>query len=179
MAEPAWVDIASDEEEPDWMILGRQFRECRAKLILHVPRWLSYTPLHELDWQKIKYRSDDLPPKVRGVYAFVLDVVSASTTNRFPPMSTVLYVGETGDESKETLRSRLQNYRNIKAQMNRPKVYSMLYHWGDHLDFYYAEVSTGTSTKAFETALLDALLPPKNKKDFSAIVRKARDYAFD
>ncbi|MBT7300342.1 MAG: hypothetical protein HN849_12550, partial [Victivallales bacterium] len=97
----------------------------------------------------------------------------------FPPLSAILYVGETGESSDATLKSRLQSYRNKKAQRDRARLWSMLEQWGDNLDFYYATVSVGVSTKACENALLDALLPPANKKDFSATVRHARDYAFE
>lgn len=179
MAEAAWVDNASGDGEPDYLALGEEFKRCRANLILHVPSWQGYVPLHQLNWQKVKYKSNEQPANSRGVYAFVLNAASASVAGRFPPVSTVLYVGETGDTSNATLRSRLKDYRKLKRQMKRPRVYGMIHRWGDQLDFHYAEVPAGISTKACETTLLDALLPPKNKKDFTALVSNARDYAFE
>ena len=143
-----------------------------------MPSWQNYAPVLALTWKRLKYESAQVPADDRGVYAFVLDL-SRLAAGPFPPLAAMLYVGETGDVSAETLRSRLRNYRNKRAQRDRARLWLMLDQWSAHLEFYYAVVSAGTSTKACETALLDALLPPANKKDFSATVRLARDAAFD
>lgn len=178
MAISAWIDLAGGKGEPAWEELGRQFRACRRKFILHVPSWQDYKPPIALQWQSLKYESKKEPVDKRGVYAFVLDS-STLAPGLFLPHACVLYVGETGDVSTATLKSRLVNYRNKKAQRNRARIWAMLDQWGPHLLFYYATIAQDVSTKACETALLDALLPPANNKDFSATVRLARDYAFE
>ena len=177
MPTPAWPSVAADDDDPEWRTLGREYEACRRTLILHTPSWSSYTPLHAISWQKVKYDSAAQPVNRRGVYAFVLDA-SVVAGSHFPPMSTILYVGETGDTSGATLRSRLTNYRNINSQIDRVRIYNMLKIWKEDLYFYCADLPTGVSTKAFETVLLDAVLPPGNKKDFSATVSKALDHAF-
>ena len=177
MAISAWVNLANGDGEPDWAALARQFCACRRTFILHVPSWQGYTPLTALTWHRIKYQSNQWPVQNRGVYAFVLDS-GRLAPGHFPPHSTVLYVGETGNTGQGTLKSRLQGYRNKKAQRDRARLWSILEQWGPHLLFYYATVPPAVSTKDCETALLDALLPPANAKDFSATVTQARNYAF-
>lgn len=173
----AWNDLAGRDGEPEWAALGREYRNCKRTLILHVPSWHAYSPLQELQWKWVKYDSSDRADDSRGVYAFVLDC-SSLAPDRFPPHACVLYVGETGDQGSGTLRSRLTNYRNKKAQRDRARVWDILQQWGDYLCFYFAAVGPGVSTKECETALLEALLPPANKKDFSAKVTQARAFAF-
>lgn len=175
MPTAAWLDLAQEEGEPDWMPLARQFGNCKRTFILHVPSWKSYVAKPVLTWKSVPYDSDEDPDDERGVYAFVLDAGEHSPSP-IPPFSCVLYVGETGEASNATLKSRLENYRNKKAQRERPRIYGLLEQWGDSLFFYYATIAPGASTKECETALLDALLPPANSKDFSAKVSNARNH---
>lgn len=174
----AWIDLAPGKGEPEWAALGREFKRCKRSFVPHVASWQAYAPPTPLNWHKVEYDSNQAPIDRRGVYAFVLDAAVLSP-GFFPPMSLIMYVGESGDTSNATLRTRLRGYRNKKAQRDRARLWAMLEEWGEHLDFYYSEVPDGTSTKTCETALLDALLPPANKKDFSSTVRHALDYAFN
>lgn len=175
MPSSAWINLAPGKGEPNWMSLAREFGNCRRTFILHVPSWEKYASAQNLTWKKVPYKSTKVPEDTRGVYAFVLNAKNHLPTT-LPPLSYVLYVGETGDDGSATLRSRLAGYRNRKAQRDRARVYSMLDQWGDWLVFYYALVTTGVSTKACESSLLDALLPPVNNKDFSALVSNARKH---
>lgn len=178
MPTAAWVNIAPGDGEPDWMPLAREYKACRRTFILHVSSWSAFTPAINLAWKCIPYDSSQQPDDERGVYAFALDA-SKHTSFNLPPISSVLYVGETGDAGKATLKSRLASYRNIKSQRERPRVFGMLKTWKDSLLFYYATVQTGVSTKTCETSLLDSILPPANNKDFSAIVSNARNEALN
>ena len=178
MPTAAWVDIAPGEGEPDWKPLAIEYRNCKRTLILHVTSWQGCTASQQLQWRSVPYRSNQEPDGERGVYAFVLDA-SNHFPSPIPPHSVVLYVGETGNTGNATLKSRLSNYRNKKAQRERPRVYSMLEEWGESLVFYYATVSAGISTKSCETDLLNAFLPPVNNKDFSAKVSNARNDALN
>lgn len=173
----AWNNLAPGPGEPDWKTLAGEFRDCKRTFIPHVPSWEDYQSLTTLKWNRVKY--DDVkqqPLDRRGVYAFVLcpDTVLSSAV---PPFGFILYVGETGDGGKATLKSRLRNYRNKRSQKSRARVYSMIDIWNEHLYFYFAEIAAGVSTKQCETSLLDALLPPCNEKDFSAKVSNARKEA--
>lgn len=172
----AWNNLASGPGEPDWKSLAREFRDCKRTFIPHVASWQGYQPLATLTWKRIKYDSVHQPVNCRGVYAFVLCPEMVLSKN-VPPFGFILYVGETGDNSKATLRSRLASYRNKRAQKSRARVYSMIDIWKDHLYFYFAEVCAGVETRQCEKTLLDALLPPCNEKDFSAIVSNARKEA--
>ena len=177
MAITAWNNTADGEGEPSWASLAREFRASQMRFILHVPSWEAYKPLQVLQWDSIPYESKDLPVNKRGVYAFVLDI-GVHSDSPLPPHACVLYVGETGDNGNATLASRLTNYRNKKAQRDRPQIWSMIAPWSSSLQFYYAAVRQSVSTKDCERTLLDALLPPVNINDFSAEVRMARQAAF-
>ena len=124
MAIAAWNNTADGEGEPSWASLAREFRASQMRFILHVPSWEAYKPLQVLQWDSIPYESKDLPVNKRGVYAFVLDI-GVHSDSPLPPHACVLYVGETGDNGNATLASRLTNYRNKKAQRDRPQIWSM------------------------------------------------------
>ena len=173
MPTAAWNNLASGNGEPDWKSLARDFSDCKITFIPHVGSWQSYKPKTALNWKRVKYDSSSNPSDSRGVYAFVLcpEIILSSSV---PPFGYILYVGETGNTVKATLKSRLLSYRNKRSQKSRARVYSMIDVWNDHLYFYYAEVRAGVSTKHCETTLLDTLLPPCNEKDFSAKVSNAR-----
>ena len=175
MATAAWVNLEPGPGEPDWMPLAREFSVSVQRFFLHVQSWADYQAPQKLTWNSVPYSSSQHPPSVRGVYAFVLDARSHALSP-IPPASFVLYVGETGDNGSATLKKRLTNYRNKRAQRARVRVYRMLEQWGDSLHFYFAPVNSGVSTKECEIALLDALLPPMNKADFTARVSNAREY---
>lgn len=174
----AWVNIASGDGEPDWAPLAREYKACKCTFILHVASWSEFNPATNLVWKCIPYDSSQQPDDDRGVYAFALDA-SKHTSFDLPPISNVLYVGETGDSSSATLKTRLAKYRNIKSQRERPRVFNMLQTWKESLLFYFATVQHGISTKDCERSLLDSILPPANNKDFSAIVSNARNDALN
>jgi hypothetical protein len=178
MPTAAWSDLASGSGEPDWVSLSREYSKCKRTFILHVPSWEGYAPQQVLAWKSVRYDSHEEPEDLRGVYAFVLEA-NRHTPAPIPPFSLVLYVGETGETGDATLRSRLANYRNKKAQRSRARLYNMLDAWGASLIFYYAVVNPGVSTKSSEIELLDAILPPANDRDFTAIVSNARNAALD
>ena len=178
MPTAAWLDLAPGEGEPDWESLSTEYSKCKRTFILHVPSWKGYAPQQTLKWKSVRYDSKDEPDDQRGVYAFVLEA-NKHAPAPIPPFSLVLYIGETGDTGDATLRSRLANYRNKKAQRSRARIYNMLDTWEASLVFYYAVLDPGVSTKKCETELLDAILPPGNDKDFTAIVSNARNAALD
>jgi len=172
----AWIDLEKGPGEPDWMALRREYMECRTTFLLHVKSWEKYDALQSLTWKSVAYKSKKNAVDSRGVYAFVLDA-KRHTPSPIPPLAFVLYIGETGDSSSGTLKTRLNNYRNMKAQRDRARVFEMLMRWGGSLRFYYAVVEEQNGTKSCEAELLNSLLPPVNKADFSATVKRARDAA--
>lgn len=174
MPTAAWIDLAPGKGEPDWKPLAREYAPRTRRFIFHVASWQGYVGSQPLTWDHVPYSSNQDADDVRGVYAFVLDSEGEFPCT-MPPHSVVLYVGETGNTGNATLKSRLNNYRNKKAQRSRARIYNMLEAWGDTLNFYYAPVNAGVSTLTCETELLDAFLPPENNKDFSAKVSNARN----
>lgn len=128
----------------------------------------------KLDWKKVKFTPGNnrfIPPD-RGIYAFVVE----HNLSQLPPHGYVMYVGITGDTgSRHNLRRRYGNYLRDKRINKRAGVHYMLTNWASSLYFHYAVVSDKRySLSRLETEMTDALIPPYNRQDFSAEIRKAK-----
>ncbi len=123
--------------------------------------------LPTLVWKKLKFEEGFRKhvPKKKGVYAFALDIGLPN----LPPTSYILYVGLAGNtNSNNTLFRRSYDYIRTEKINDRPRIGEMLRQWKGHLSYYYATVEDDTSTGPIEETLLDILIPPYNRGDFSA-----------
>lgn len=139
-------------------------------------RWRTFKPGTPLNWTKVKFEeaSRTLIPSIRGVYVFSLE----ADIPEFPPHGYILYIGETGETSSATLRTRFNQYLlDQKKREGRAKVADMLIRWKEDLSFYFVPVpDTTISVKAIQNAFLDAAIPPINTADFTgdvAIMKKS------
>jgi hypothetical protein len=126
----------------------------------------------KLDWAKVKFTAGNhsFVPLARGVYAFVVE----HNISQLPPHGYVMYVGITGDSGKHNLRRRYGNYLRDKRIDKRAGIHYMLNNWAASMYFHYAVVSDKRySLATLESQIADALIPPFNKQDFSAEIRKA------
>lgn len=124
-----------------------------------------------LGWEAVRFvpANANAVPNRKGVYAFVVEEPGKG----LPPHGYVMYVGKAGDGA-HSLRKRFQNYLQDQKRPRRPNIYHLLNRWRGVLSFYYAEIENATiQLTEVETALNDALVPPFNKKDFSATFRRA------
>lgn len=125
-----------------------------------------------LKWSSARFDKADVLaiPKVRGIYAFAIEVCS----HGFPPHGYVMYVGETGHDSKETLRSRFLSYFAEMTEQSRPVHYALL-KYRKYLSFCYTRIpDKRRNLRKLETVLCDALIPPYNVQDFSLEMRRGK-----
>ncbi|MCO6356274.1 hypothetical protein GBO14_16260 [Pseudoalteromonas shioyasakiensis] len=145
-----------------------------AALAKHNTKHILYPPFLErekelptLNWVKLPFchNSRRKVPKKKGVYAFALDFGGGN----LPNSSHILYVGKGGDlKTQNNLWARYYDYIRTKRKNDRPRICEMLRQWDGHLNYYYATVDGNVSTGDVEETLLDILIPPYNRGDFSA-----------
>jgi hypothetical protein len=155
------------------------FSRHQRSFILSPTQWKQFKSATSLKWeqQPLSVSKVTLIPEKRGVYAhsISLDMVN------MPPTNYVTYVGLVGDKKKtgpkgdkRHLRQRFREYLKEKDTLGRPLVWEMLHQYDGFMWFHYAEVADYTvSLHKIETALLNTLLPPCNKEDFSINIRQA------
>jgi excinuclease UvrABC nuclease subunit len=120
----------------------------------------------------VRFRKDQAAtvPRSRGVYAFLVAFLS----DGFPPHGYLMYVGETGDDNQQHLRSRFRSYFLEMGQESRP-IHYILRKYEKYLYFHFSAVADRRrNLKKLEAALCDALIPPYNVRDFSAEIRNAK-----
>ncbi|NOH18502.1 hypothetical protein [Vibrio cyclitrophicus] len=162
-----------DLAKPDLSVMTDE-EKLMSALSLHNTRHILYPPflkraddLPNLQWNKVPFckASRARVPREKGVYAFVLEF----SHNFLPNSSHVLYIGKGGDiTSKNNLWKRYYDYMRTEKKNDRPRIHEMLCQWKGHLTYYYATVDQGVSTGTVEETLLDVLIPPYNRGDFSA-----------
>ena len=152
--------------------------------ILSPTQWNQFKLATPLIWQQqpLSDIHTGLIPENRGVYAHSI----SSRNPNMPPNDYVTYVGLVGDK-KQTglkgadrhLRQRFKEYLKETDSFGRPLVWNILNRYKGFMWFHYAEVTDPVvSLHQIETALLDALLPPCNKEDFSINIRQAQDIVY-
>jgi hypothetical protein len=82
---------------------------------------------------------------------------------------TITGICKGGDvTTQNNLWARYYDYIRTQRKNDRPRICEMLRQWDGHLSYYYATVDDGISTGDVEEVLLDILIPPYNRGDFSA-----------
>ncbi|EGR2240180.1 hypothetical protein ACLIOB_002153 [Vibrio cholerae] len=144
-----------------------------ADIKLHGNNFILYPPffnraddLPDLEWEKVSFTPENRNklPKLKGVYAFAIEISKGG----LPPSTLILYVGKAGDlNSGNSLWKRYYDYIRTEKKNDRPRIGEMLRRWKGHLSYYYATVDENISTGMVEETLLDVLIPPYNRGDFS------------
>ena len=160
LATPALDSLTLEEQ------LSAQLALHRESYILYPPFMQRVNDLPKLQWNSIdfdmKHRSQ--LPKEKGVYAFAIEL----NDSRLPKSSHIAYVGKAGDiNSENTIWKRFYDYIRNRNIGDRPRISEMLRRWEGHLRYYYAVVPSGISTGDVEEYLIDILMPPYNRGDFS------------
>lgn len=136
--------------------------------------WPDWPSIPHLDWQYVQLRPGaiDSVPHQRGVYAFLVQPATAN----MPMLRYLLYIGITGIGKRNSFRRRLAEYfREQRSKRGRPKVQYFMARWEGHLCFAYAAVpDRRRNLETIETAILDAIDPPFNDRDFSIRLGRAR-----
>jgi hypothetical protein len=166
------MDTLLDLATPALKSLSRQ-EQLSAQLALHIERYILYPPfvqrvndLPQLQWHSIDFdmAHRDKLPRSKGVYAFAIEF----NDSRLPKTSHITYIGKAGDDnSNNTIWNRFYDYVRHRNIGDRPRISEMLTRWEGHLRYYYAVVPAGFSTGDVEEHLIDILMPPYNRGDYS------------
>jgi hypothetical protein len=157
---------------------AKKYRGNLQEFFLDFRSWRKFKTRVKLDWQKQKFGKAALGsiPKERGIYAFTIELTKA----QLPPHGYILYVGIAGDHSNATLQARYGQYlRDLQKENGRPAVVYMLKNWSDHLFFNFVPLpDQAVDLAKMERDLLNSVMPPVNKGDFSAEIRAAKAAQF-
>jgi hypothetical protein len=148
------------------------------EFFLDMKSWKKFKTRFRLDWQKARFEQANLAviPKERGIYAFTIELASA----KLPPHGYILYVGITGDDSDANLYKRYSQYLlNLKNEDGRPAVVYMMKNWSGDLFFNFVPLpNKSVNLEKIESAFINSVMPPINKRDFSAEIRAAKAATF-
>ena len=127
--------------------------------------WETYNLPDQARWEIHPFQKDQSKhiPREPGIYSFVIQPCIAS----YPECSYLMYIGKT----ERTLYQRFHEYLlEQKNNAGRPKILRLLNLYKGYLYFAYSTIIEKERIGKIEDALIDAFLPPCNKK-FSAEVR--------
>jgi hypothetical protein len=151
----------------------KKFKGELHEFYMDLTKWRSFKTRHKLSWHKIRFeeQSKNSIPSERGIYIFTVEL----SPSKLPSHGYIMYAGITGDESAANLNKRFKQYINhLKNQDGRPAVYYMLDNWKNDLFFNFVALpNPSIDLVKIEKSLLNALIPPINKRDMEAsIIRK-------
>jgi hypothetical protein len=162
----------------DLVDFTQRFKGHEHAFYLDAASWRGFTSPVALHWQRVRFgeATRNQVPQVRGLYVFTLEVTDIG----LPSHGYIMYVGETGNTSAATLRSRYGQYlRDLAKQDGRPAVYYMMENWRDDLFFNFVEIPDSTiDVKAIQNGFIDAVIPPVNKRDMDAKIMAGKAAAF-
>jgi hypothetical protein len=162
----------------DLVNFTKRFKAEKHSFFMDVASWKTFAPPIPLTWSRVPFGVKSQPkiPQVRGVYVFTVEVPGIG----LPQHGYILYVGETGNTSEATLRSRYGAYLGyLRNEDGRPAVFYMLKNWENALIFNFVEVpDTSVDVKAIQDSFIDALIPPINKKDMKATIKAGKAAEF-
>ncbi|MCK1397022.1 GIY-YIG nuclease family protein [Bradyrhizobium sp. 4] len=162
----------------DIVDLTERYKADSHGFFLNVKRWKKFKSKHRLDWQKTRFEAANVSaiPSERGIYAFTLEL----SPTKLPAHGYIMYVGITGNTSSSNLRRRYAQYlRELSDPKGRPRVVFMLNKWNGDLFFNFVPLpKQSVDLDKLEKAMLDAIIPPINQRDFNAEIASARKAAF-
>lgn len=153
----------------DLIIELDQIKAHEETFVLWPELWQKYTKSHgfSFDWEENQFLASEVGniPSAPGLYTFVIQPHIAN----HPSCSYLMYLGKT----KRTLRKRFREYfREKRRESGRPLIVKLLNKYPDNLCFCYTIVENSSLLTEMEKALLDAFLPPCNRRQVPARVRR-------
>lgn len=155
------------------------FSRHQRSFILSPQQWSAFKLSTNLTWKHEPLLDVNIGaiPKTRGIYAHSICLNLPS----IPPNGYITYVGLVGDKKNKGpsgnsrhLQQRFKEYLREQKELIRGSVWEVLKQYADHMIFHYAEIADPTvRLHPIENALLDTLLPPCNKNDFSIEIKEA------
>lgn len=145
---------------------------------LDLRKWRDFKTRYKLNWQKIRFdeASHNSVPHDRGIYIFTIEL----SPTKLPAHGYILYVGITGNDSDANLHQRYAQYlRHLKNLDGRPAVYYMLDNWAGDLFFHFVSIpSIAVDLSRIEASIINAVIPPVNKRDMEATIASAKAATF-
>jgi excinuclease UvrABC nuclease subunit len=140
-------------------------------MVLSPSHWDGCPLQHQLQWRSAKFdkaNATQVPKDRCGVYSFlVLPGVAQHAACAY-----LMYVGKA---EKQSLRARFEQYfEHLTETSRRTNISKMLRLWRNHLWFYYAPVADITKIDGTEQALLNAFLPPFNRRYRGMVAKQLR-----
>lgn len=157
----------------DLVDLGKELTSYVQSFCLSPSQWQLYGRADGLQWTTIQFTEANrqLVPQSAGLYAFS---ISPAVSDIFEH-HYLMYIGQAGFNSANTLYKRYQDYITPSKVARRPKILRMKELWPDNICYSYTVVDVATTNlKDIETELNDALIPPCVTGDFSTEIRRAK-----
>jgi hypothetical protein len=130
--------------------------------------WGRYDHTRTMRWARLEFNPSNAAsvPDEPGVYAFVLEHHVAKDL----PAAFPMYVGM----SEGSIRDRYRKYQRqaFRGRRGRPKLDRLFLTWKHHLAFYYVTDLAGDTPPTLEQNVINTVMPPMNKDDFSADVKR-------
>jgi hypothetical protein len=150
----------------DLVAITDNIKSFNQDFILSSILWAAHSSTHIYSWKRVRFKKSNSKaiPDKPGIYCFVIRPEVASLDE----IGYLMYIGEAGASSKNTLRKRFNSYFSEKARLKRPYITYLLNKWQDHLHFYHCAVdpTQATSLLALESELIGTFIPPYNVNDF-------------
>lgn len=136
-------------------------------------RWSAHKDSYKYAWTKVQFKKANASsvPDEPGLYCFVVRPECAALNE----IGYLMYIGEAGHDSNNTLRKRFKSYFSEQEHVKRPYISYLLQNWKDYLHFYHCKIDKTKQhlIRKYETELLGTFVPVYNKKDFPASLAKA------
>lgn len=162
----------------DLVNFTKRYKAEKHEFYMDLAQWRRFNSRVNLPWQKVRFGEAHRAsvPKDRGVYIFTVELAPT----KLPSHGYIMYVGITGDDSEADLYKRYCQYlRHLKNQDGRPAVYYMLANWAEDLFFNYVALpNTAVDLRKIEKSIINAIIPPVNKRDLDAEITSAKAAAF-
>ncbi len=162
----------------DLVNFTKKYKSNLHSFFLDMASWKRFKTKFKLVWDKTRFdvAGRAKVPQERGIYAFTVELVPT----KLPPHGYILYVGITGDDSNANLQKRYNQYlRNLQNEDGRPAVYYMMKNFKNHLFFNFVALpDKAVDLGKMETAFINSVMPPVNKRDLDASIGAAKAAAF-
>lgn len=134
------------------------------RMLLYPVQWKKYkSPLKKkLAWTALPFDEasrTSIPNDKGGVYSFVV----CPHIEQHPLCSYLLYVGKAVN-FRERYNTYLRSFGEEAIRTEQPHVTVMLQKWGEYLMFCYAPIEEMNLIEETESRLIQAYLPPTNKR---------------
>lgn len=162
----------------DLVNFTKRYKAEKHEFYMDLAQWRRFKSRIKFSWEKVRFEEAHHAsvPNERGVYIFTVEL----SPTKLPSHGYIMYVGITGNDSEANLYKRYSQYlRQLKNQDGRPAVYYMLENWAGDLFFNYVAIpDTAVDLSKIEKSIINAIIPPINKRDLDAEITSVKAATF-